>query len=115
MIKTRAHGFDELVCKWVESFLTGRKQRIVLGSEVSEWSNVKSGVPQGSVLGPMLFIVFINDLPENLHFPSKLYADDCKIIAIIKSLNGALLLQQDIDTLSRWCFNWQMKFNSEKC
>ena len=74
--KLRAYGLNEGVVKWIESFLYKRIQRVVMGEGVSFWAWVLSGVPQGSVLGPLLFIIYINDLCDNLHYTGKLYADD---------------------------------------
>ena len=74
-----------------------------------------SGVPQGSVLGPLLFIIFINDLPKLLKHLSKLFADDCKLIGIIKELGDEQELQRDIDKLQEWAKTWQMSFNYDKC
>ena len=83
----RAYGIGDSLLKWFESFLKGRKQRVVLGDVASGWSDVTSGVPQGSVIGPLLFVIFINDLPENLLNTCKLFADDSKIIARVGSLD----------------------------
>ena len=73
-----------------KAFLTNRKQRVVIGDHYSCWEDVLSGVPQGSVLGPLLFIIFINVLPKLLKHLSKLFADDCKLIGIIKELGDVL-------------------------
>ena len=66
-----------MLAKWVRGFLSNRKQRLVIGDNYSEWGEVTSSVPQGSVLGPLLFTIFINDLPENVKNKFKLYANDC--------------------------------------
>jgi len=87
-----------------------------MGNHSSEWETVTSGVPQGSVLGPLLFIIYINDLPESLkHFPCRLYADDSKVIAEIKNENDAQLLQQDLDSIVKWTDTWLMRLNFDKC
>ena len=75
LIKLKAYGFDEKTCNWIEAFLSNRKQRVVLG-EHSDWLDVLSGVPQGSVLGPLLFLIFINDMPCPVQHFCKLFADD---------------------------------------
>ena len=77
-------GLDSKIIDWIKSFLVNRKQRVVLGSIMSTWKDVLSGVPQGSVLGPLLFIIYINDMPGLLHHLCRLFADS-KIIAIIKN------------------------------
>ena len=77
--KARAHGIDGNLLKWIESFLTGRKQRVNVNGEMSSWADVHSGIPQGSVLGPILFIIFINDLPDVVECYVKIFADDTKV------------------------------------
>ncbi len=101
--------------KWIESWLTGRQQRVVIDGFSSEWKNVTSGLPQGSVLGPLLFVLFINDLPDGMKHHIKLYADDNKIIGIIKSPEDMVDLQQDLDRAVKWSHTWMMTFNTEKC
>ena len=113
--KLEAYGFSGLLLQWLKEFLSDRKQRVVLGQASSSWSTVTSGVPQGSVLGPLLFTLFINDMPKHLHHPCKLFADDTKLIAIIKNTQDIVLLQEDIDRLSAWNTTWDMKFNHQKC
>jgi retron-type reverse transcriptase len=82
--KLEAYGISSILVKWIESFLTGRRQRVLIGDHSSEWEEVTSSVPQGSVLGPLLFTIFINDLPERVKNECKLYADDSKLIGIIE-------------------------------
>ncbi|CAF1091597.1 unnamed protein product [Brachionus calyciflorus] len=89
-------------------------QRFVLGDTVSKWLEVTSGVPQGSVLGPLLFLIFINDLPELLINKTKNYAEDTKILDVIKNQNDCLNLQKYIDTLSSWAMTWSIDLNLEK-
>ena len=75
-----------MYCNGVKWFLSNRTQRVIIGENVSDWKNVTSGVPQGSILGPLLFVIFINDLSKKIKNVSKLYADDTKVISIIKNL-----------------------------
>jgi ribonuclease P/MRP protein subunit RPP40 len=89
---------------------------VVFGKHVSDWESVTSGVPQGSVLGLILFVIYINDMPSaNQHFSCKLYADDSKIIAEIKNTNDSLKLQRDIDSIVAWTDKWLMRLNYDKC
>ena len=102
--------------KWLSAFLYNRKQRVVMGEIMSEWVKVLSGVPQGSVLGPLLFIIFINDLPEILAHLCLIYADDSKVLAPLDSEElKHNRLQQDISKLEKWCAEWSMELNLLKC
>ncbi|XP_065684354.1 uncharacterized protein LOC124808116 [Hydra vulgaris] len=85
------------ILNWIDSFLKNRKQRVVMGEVVSDWCKVYSGVPQGFVLGPLLFLLYINDLPQCISSITKLYADDTKIISVIKEHNDLTNIQNDID------------------
>ena len=113
--KLKAYGVVGKASAWINSFLSNRRQRVVMGEIMSNWSQVKSGVPQGSVLGPSLFIIYINDLPENLSNVTKIYADDTKIIADTSRPDANLDLQKDLDALADWSDRWLIKLNVEKC
>ena len=113
--KLTAWGVNSILVRWIRAFLTNRRQRVVIGDNYSCWEEVLSGVPQGSVLGPLLFIIFINDLPKLLSHLSKLFADDCKIIGILREPNDSVVLQNDIDKLQEWAKVSQMSFNYSKC
>ena len=96
--------------------MIGREQRVVLGSATSNWSVVNSGVPQGSVLGPLLFVVFINDLLDLVENKTKLYADDSKIFfSYDNSISTPKLLQDDLDSLVIWANEWSLELNLSKC
>ena len=110
-----AIGIHTVLVRWIKAFLSNRKQRVVIGDSFSCWEDVLSGVPQGSVLGPLLFTIFINDLPKIVKHLIRMYADDCKLIAIIKTLQDMIQLQNDIDSLQEWAKTWQMSFNYNKC
>ena len=99
LLKLRAYGFGERLVSWVSAFLIGRKQRVVLGEQSSSWCDVDSGVPQGSVLGPLLFIIYINDLPDNLTHKFKLYADDGKLLVELGTDRDNDDMQFDIDKI----------------
>lgn len=105
---------------WIQSFLTQRMQRVVLDAHFSDWTSVGSGVPQGSVLGPLLFNLYIDDLDSVLLSPVKVkkFADDTKIYVTYKpnaAVASAQTLQSSLDGLSQWCSKWQMKLNQKKC
>ena len=82
--KIKAYGVTDELSKWFEDFLSCRKQRVTIGEASSKWKDVLSGVPQGSALGPLLFVLYINDLPDKIDNFSKLFADGSKIISVIK-------------------------------
>ena len=110
--KLKAYGIKGKLLKWINSFLSDRLQRVVMGDFVSVWVVIFSGVPQGSVLGPILFIIFINDPAELLHHWPKLYADDTKILAKLVSEEAVSALQRDLDTVAAWSSKWLVKLNS---
>ena len=115
LAKLRMLGIDENVLAVIQSFLSDRSQRVIIDGNLSESVPVPSGVPQGSVLGPLLFTVFINDLVINLSSQVRLYADDCTIYRVIKSLDDQVALQKDLDLIMQWCSTWGMELNSKKC
>ncbi len=113
--KLSSYGFSHQIAAWIESFLTNRKQQVVVNNSKSEWTNVTSGIPQGSVLGPLLFVIFINDLPDSVISDIFLFADDTKIYRVIKSAEDQANLQKDLDNLSEWSEKWLLKFHPAKC
>ena len=86
-----------------------------MGDFESEWRKITSGVPQGSVLGPHLFVIYINDLPDGLENTFKMYADDSKVIAEVEDKITESKLQTDIHKIKDWCDKWSMSLNSKKC
>jgi hypothetical protein len=97
------------------TFLTGRQQRVMIDGCLSSYLPVTSGVPQGTVLGPILFLIFINDIAENIQSDIRLFADDCLLYRTITSEQDHIILQKDLNTLLHWADIWQMKFNADKC
>ncbi|PIK37755.1 reverse transcriptase [Apostichopus japonicus] len=100
---------------WISAWLNGRRQRVALNGTFSSWLPVKSGVPQGSVLGPSLFLIFINDIDDEISSHVLKFADDTKVFTRIEDENDALSLQDDINKLHLWSEKWQMLFNVSKC
>ena len=96
-------------------FLSKRKQRVVRGDFVSIWVEVTSGVPQGSVYGPTLFIIYVNDIPGMLSSLVKLYAHDTKLLADVSNHEGKISFQSDLDLISNWSKDWLVKLNASKC
>ena len=115
LMKMSMYGVKDKVIKWLRSFLIGRGQKVVVNNTESERMNVTSGVPQGSILGPVLFICYINDLPNEVVSKVKIFADDTKIYRSIKEDNDQISLQQDLLKLQDWAKTWQMKFHPDKC
>ena len=103
--------------KWMENFLIGRKQRVVIDGVERDECDVASGVPQGSVLGPLLFIIFINDIGAQLSPGAKirLFADDSLVYRVIESHEDEVAFQSDLDKLTAWADAWCMSFNVDKC
>ena len=113
--KLRSYQIEGKILTWIENFLTERRQRVVVGGKKSSWSSVSSGIPQGSVLGPILFVCFINDLPAEIQSQCAIFADDTKIFQRISTNEDNTVLQRDLDTLTAWSARWQLKFNEGKC
>ena len=110
------YGFNGSLLKWFTSYLSGRKQRVSISGSLSEWLPVTSGVPQGSILGPLLFLLYINDLPLCTRFRIvALFADDLKSSKIILNRQSCIELQSNIDSMYKWSQFWQMDFNVIKC
>ena len=117
MMKVRAHGITGDIAYWIEKWLSNREQRTVLNGCHSSWSKVSSGVPQGSVIGPLLFIIYINDIDYAIDALTviKKFADDTKICRHVDNTTDRDQLQHQLDNLFHWSREWQMLFNLDKC
>ncbi|XP_065675842.1 uncharacterized protein LOC136092051 [Hydra vulgaris] len=111
--KLKAYGINGSILYWIKNFLKNRRQRV--NGNYSNWVPVKSGVPQGSVLSALLFIIYVNDIPEVIKSKAALFADDTKIFRSIENTQSAQELQNDIDALVTWSQKWGMKCNIDKC
>lgn len=115
LIKLKAHGMGDQLCSWVENWLTNRKQRVVINGKASDWLHVTSGVPQGSVLGPLLFLIYINDIDSGVSSKISKFADDTKLGGKALTIGDCEDIQKDLDNLSAWSEKWLLKFNKDKC
>uniref|UniRef100_A0A8C3FHN3 Reverse transcriptase domain-containing protein n=1 Tax=Chrysemys picta bellii TaxID=8478 RepID=A0A8C3FHN3_CHRPI len=113
--KLNSHGRRGKTLSWIENWLKDREQRVGINGKFSEWRGVTSGVPRGSVLGPILFNLFINDLEKGVNSEVANFADDTKLLKIVKTKADCEELQKDLTKLSDWATKWPMKFNVDKC
>ena len=113
--KLEASGINGELLKWIRSWLSDRKQRVVLNGKMSSWAKVTSGVPQGSVLGPLLFLIYVNDMDIGISSMLSKFADDTKLIRPIRNQSDVSELQNDLTRLSKWSKDWLMNFNATKC
>lgn len=114
-LQLKNHGIRGNILKWVETWLSGRQQRVILNGTKSGWKEVNSGVPQGSVLGPLLFIIFVNTIDDHVDSKVLKFADDIKIARVIERDHDLEIFQSDLNRLVKWAEDWQMKFNLKKC
>ena len=115
LYKLQTHGIDGMLLRWIENWLSCRKQRVCVNGFQSTWQSVLSGVPQGSILGPVLFLIFINDLDNGISNWILKFADDTKVFGKVNRIDDIKGMQDDLDRLINWSQNWLMSFNVEKC
>ena len=113
-MKLDYYGIRGTTLKWIQDFIIGRTQQVLLDGIHSSTCDVDSGVPQGTVLGPLLFLIFINDLHEYVTSNARLFADDCLLYRVINN-NDQHQLQNDLQQLEIWEKKWQMQLNADKC
>ena len=115
LYKLQIYGVQGKTLRWIESFLIGRTQCVVLDGDSSTELPVSSGVPQGSVLGPILFLLYINDLPDNIQSNVRLFADDTAVYLTVQGQEDADIPKDDLNVLQEWEKAWDMEFNPSKC
>ena len=114
LYKIRQLGIDNELLPLLKSFLSNRKQRVVLNGQCSDWNDVTAGVPQGSVLGPLFFLIYINDLPTGLESNVKMFADDTSIFSVVTNSNTSYQqLNHDLLLINNWAHQWKMSFNPD--
>ena len=110
--KLTQNGISRNLLNLLEDFLKERKQCVVLNGQVSTWKNINAEVPQGSILGPLLFLIYINDLKEGLTTNVKLFADDTSLFSVVHDTQtSANDLNKDLKIINNWAFQWKMNFN----
>jgi ribonuclease P/MRP protein subunit RPP40 len=115
MKKVYAMGIGGEIYNWIEDRLKDRKQRVCLTGSSSGWANVSSGVPQGSVVGPLLFLIYINDIDNGIATRILKFADDTKLYRQVGTANDNANLRNDLEKLVGWSKEWLMLFNVQKC
>ena len=115
--KLKAHGIGNDVINWIKKWLTHRRLRVIVDGEISNWKSVLSGLPQGSELGPILFLIYIykNDLEDDISSKVLKFVDDTKVFRKVTNDTDKQSLQDDLDKLVKWSEKWQMLFNFGKC
>ena len=114
IFKLQSMGISDNLLNLMNSFLSERYQRVLLNGQSSEWASIKAGVPQGSILGPLLFLIYINDLSDGIISDVKLFADDTSIFSTVYSTNKtADSLNNDLQRISEWAYKWKKSFNPD--
>ncbi|MCP3680120.1 MAG: reverse transcriptase family protein, partial [Gammaproteobacteria bacterium] len=108
-------GVKERLLEWMKDYLVGRQMSTVVRGVKSTWKEVTSGVPQGSVLGPIMFVVYVNDMVQGVESYISLFADDAKIMKKIEDTGSQEGLQKDLNKIYKWSREWEMEFNAKKC
>ena len=112
--KLKQNGISGNILNTIIDFLSFRKQRVVLNGQVSHWTSIEAGVPQGSILGPLLFLIYINDLSDDLSTNAKLFAGDTSLFSVVRDINtSAAHLNNDLRKISNGPFQWKMRFNPD--
>ena len=114
LYKLKTYGIEGQLLSLLKNYLENREQRVVLNGQTSEWKKINSGVPQGSVLGPLLFLIYINDLPDGIISICKIFADDTSLFSKVRDTNeSANKLNADLQNITKWAYQWKMQFNPD--
>ena len=112
--KLKSYGVEGSLLKLMKNYLTGRQQRVALNGQTSSWKNILAGVPLGSVLGALLFLIYINDLPNGIESICKIFADNTSLFSKVKTKTFSdTQLNNDLNKISKWAFQWKMLFNPD--
>ena len=115
IFKLRQFGIRGILLMWIIDYLSDRKQRVVIDGEKSQWTYIKSGVPQGSIHGPLLFLIYTDDIVDRIQCDILLFADDTALLELLTDGNNSVQkINRDLDTLSNWASQWLVKFNPMK-
>ena len=115
LYKLQCYGITGPLLEWFRSYLTDRRQRVVLEGACSDWREVKAGVPQGSILGPLLFLFYVNDIVEDIDTDINLFADDTSLLEVVSDPEISVQkVQQDLAKLENWAKKWKVTFNASK-
>ena len=114
IFKLKSYGIEGKLLLLHENYLHNREQRFVLNGQTSEWKRIYSGVPQGLVLGPLLFLIYINDLPNGVISMCKIFADDTSLFSNVLDVNKSVIeLNADQDKINQWAYQWKIQSNPD--
>ena len=114
LYKLKSYGIKGPLSILIKSFLTNRFQRVVLNGQTSNWKEILAGVPQGSILGPLFFLMFINDIPKGIQSHINFFADDTSIFSVMTDkISASVSLNEDLNLISNWAYTWKMSFNPD--
>ena len=114
IFKLKSYGIEGELLLLLKNYLHNREQRVVSNGQTSEWKRIYSGVPQGSVLGPLLFLIYINDLPDGITSMCKIFADDTSLFSKVFYVNKSVTeLNTDLEKINQLAYHWKMQFNPD--